>query len=515
MLLTRSLPPQFLLPSWTGPELALAIQRSFLSSTSTRRLKIWKHASSKGTAYKGYGRVGSETEPPIERRGRIYARPSRSEPPTRVRHFKPPRPIPVPLKAFYVGKKYGELGSAEATSGAAIDTHEPDSLNRKDIADLRREMKREDVQKPASVRIRYTTRRIDPDGPALSIRRVDAKKIMQLSQKFSALRREAGYLSPSQKNHLRNGRKKVARLIEKATRDKRGRLTSEQVGHRRKLLAQKMVKGLPGKRLSLEMIEESAKDGREGWNSILSAVDKALNKDTGHETAIITIQRTDRRHDPEASKLSSDEHTARDSGMKRIGTSLKPLPWESKALPESLEAVKSLKPSRGQTSSVPKPTEHSKYGDPQPTAEELSLFEELFPEENRQRDDAVRRAEERLHKLPAFEWDLDERLDESWKTERERRKERLHTIPSRENVSAYLGETRWSPVAGAQETRVHKQNLEYNRRREPSVVVLSGVSKHLEESDFFRVGPKGNHIEGWTSGILKGTLYPTTNFATT
>lgn len=42
------------------------------------------------------------------------------------------------------------------------------------------------------------------------------------------------------------------------------------------------------------------------------------------------------------------------------------------------------------------------------------------------------------------------------------------------------------------------------RRRDASVLILSNASKFLAESDFLRLSTKGQHIEGWTSGIIKG-----------
>jgi hypothetical protein len=47
------------------------------------------------------------------------------------------------------------------------------------------------------------------------------------------------------------------------------------------------------------------------------------------------------------------------------------------------------------------------------------------------------------------------------------------------------------------------------RRREVGVLVLSNGGKSLTESDFLRVSPRGEHIEGWTSSIVKGTRCPT------
>jgi hypothetical protein len=37
-----------------------------------------------------------------------------------------------------------------------------------------------------------------------------------------------------------------------------------------------------------------------------------------------------------------------------------------------------------------------------------------------------------------------------------------------------------------------------------AMLILSGASKHLNESDFMRLGMKGKHLDGWTGGIQKG-----------
>ena len=41
------------------------------------------------------------------------------------------------------------------------------------------------------------------------------------------------------------------------------------------------------------------------------------------------------------------------------------------------------------------------------------------------------------------------------------------------------------------------------------VLVIHRASKTLEETDFYRMSPKGRHIEGWTNGIVKSryTIY--------
>lgn len=45
---------------------------------------------------------------------------------------------------------------------------------------------------------------------------------------------------------------------------------------------------------------------------------------------------------------------------------------------------------------------------------------------------------------------------------------------------------------------------EVTSHREITVLILSNASKTLTRSDFDRLSPKGEHIEGWTSGIIKG-----------
>jgi hypothetical protein len=40
--------------------------------------------------------------------------------------------------------------------------------------------------------------------------------------------------------------------------------------------------------------------------------------------------------------------------------------------------------------------------------------------------------------------------------------------------------------------------------RHPAVLLIAALPKNLEESDFFYLSPKGEHIEGWRSGLIKG-----------
>jgi hypothetical protein len=128
----------------------------------------------------------------------------------------------------------------------------------------------------------------------------------------------------------------------------------------------------------------------------------------------------------------------------------------------------------------------------EPSEEALSLYDELFPEEHRHAKERRRKAEERLDKLPAFKWNMDPKPRRPIEKDCEKKSTESNpfraitqsAVPALEQAQTPL----WSRARG----------------REASVLILRAVSKALEESDFFRIGPKGGHIEGWTSGLTKG-----------
>jgi hypothetical protein len=129
----------------------------------------------------------------------------------------------------------------------------------------------------------------------------------------------------------------------------------------------------------------------------------------------------------------------------------------------------------------------------------LSLFEELFPEES----EAKQRAEERrekLGRLPAFDWKrTTPRDDVKQAAERKKLQEEFKSLPSQTSNGL-----RVEPQQARYLSEREAEEGERRRRREASVLVLNSGMKTLEESDFFRLGPRGEHIEGWTSGIIKG-----------
>ncbi|PVH73342.1 hypothetical protein DL98DRAFT_519999 [Cadophora sp. DSE1049] len=166
---------------------------------------------------------------------------------------------------------------------------------------------------------------------------------------------------------------------------------------------------------------------------------------------------------------------------------------------------------RAGTRSSPRSKEKSEtqYMDqePQTSPKQLSLFEELFPEEALARQRKEKKARERLEKLPAFNWAVETKeLDgRDRKHEQARRKIRENYTPIPEkNTRTRSVLARPSPPAKEafqdRSTSLAGSNGKHSR---VSILVLKACSKTLEESDFYRVGPKGNHIESWTNGILK------------
>ncbi|TVY30305.1 hypothetical protein LHYA1_G001626 [Lachnellula hyalina] len=149
---------------------------------------------------------------------------------------------------------------------------------------------------------------------------------------------------------------------------------------------------------------------------------------------------------------------------------------------------------------------------PAKTTAALSLFEELFPEEG----EAKKKAEERKEKpgrLPAFDWNKTisgDGNENNVKLERERLQKEFRNLPSQTPVALSGNSLRAEDPQPGYLSEKEAEDGERGRRREASVLVLNSATKTLEESDFFRVGPRGEHIEGWTiiPGRDNNTLRP-------
>lgn len=163
---------------------------------------------------------------------------------------------------------------------------------------------------------------------------------------------------------------------------------------------------------------------------------------------------------------------------------------------------------RGTSSSKPPPRAES--AKPPQQKHSLSLFDELFPGENKTTEKRERTSEERLFNLPAFNWIPPEETglspEQTVKAGRKAWKAMSRGLIPKKNVSSEA-----SPNQAVNYTP-HKEHKAESaatiaHKSEPSVLILHACSKNLEESDFFRLGPKGNHIESWTSGITKGNAH--------
>jgi hypothetical protein len=126
---------------------------------------------------------------------------------------------------------------------------------------------------------------------------------------------------------------------------------------------------------------------------------------------------------------------------------------------------------------------------------QLSLFDELFPEEKESGKDR----EAKLDKLPPFQFDGS--FERKARSIRER-------PPLAENPT----DSKYHYARDLPPPTAHTEREDGKRRREAAVLVLNSASKRLEESDFFRIGHKGIHIQGWTTGIIKGMDFTSSQF---
>lgn len=114
-------------------------------------------------------------------------------------------------------------------------------------------------------------------------------------------------------------------------------------------------------------------------------------------------------------------------------------------------------------------------------AQKVSLFEELFPEETRKREDCTLNIEEKYHNVPRLPLpEVGEGFEEDH-GDLDRSRVRSEQVASQATAEAF-------------------------RQEKLAVLVLQIASKSLIESDFRLVAPKGEHISRWTGPgeLLKG-----------
>lgn len=99
-------------------------------------------------------------------------------------------------------------------------------------------------------------------------------------------------------------------------------------------------------------------------------------------------------------------------------------------------------------------------------------------------------------RLPAF----------TWNEEQAPKVRRLHSDNKSPSWGRYNQIPEQSATVSAQDAL--SKLREASVRPGAKLMVLRGVSKQLEESDFFRLDFKGDHIEGWARGLIKGATLP-------
>jgi hypothetical protein len=112
----------------------------------------------------------------------------------------------------------------------------------------------------------------------------------------------------------------------------------------------------------------------------------------------------------------------------------------------------------------------------------LSLFEELFPEEAKE--------QHIVKKSPASIGDP-----------RRLQKDHRQAVKIVKHLAATEHKDVPKESAGNKRHDPHR----FREIRNVSVLVLSNASKSLSLSDFLRLSPKGEHIDGWASGIIQGS----------
>ena len=233
-------------------------------------------------------------------------------------------------------------------------------------------------------------------------------------------------------------------------------------------------------------------EGEDGHNSSQAAAEKELNEPSSVEQGHYTSRPGEERERHDVKILERKD----DGNGFILYTPLKP--------PEDEKRAGAMGTPRLSEKNETQSTDQELQTSPK----QLSLFEELFPEEALARQRMEKKALERLEKLPAFNWNVESKELDS--------RERKHEQARRKTRENYTSIPELNTAARAQSTRPSPQAKEVHQDRSArlagssgkhsrvSILVLKACSKTLEESDFYRVGPKGNHVESWTNGILKG-----------
>jgi hypothetical protein len=129
----------------------------------------------------------------------------------------------------------------------------------------------------------------------------------------------------------------------------------------------------------------------------------------------------------------------------------------------------------------------------------LSLFEELFPEEAKE---LVKSKGSPANIGPS----RGPQKEQIWRSS-EVTESTQDQQPFKISKHLAAKPSRYSDTRHPSAENIHSDQYQFREQGNVSVLALSNASKSLSLSDFLRLSPKGEHIDGWASGIIKGKLY--------
>ncbi|KAI1107483.1 hypothetical protein F4804DRAFT_161550 [Jackrogersella minutella] len=153
----------------------------------------------------------------------------------------------------------------------------------------------------------------------------------------------------------------------------------------------------------------------------------------------------------------------------------------------------SRRPQSSSSTPPPTPSEpQSEQDEVQPTNKPPTLFEKLFPDEAKQ---ARTQHEARTSKNPWSSPLLDQTPPAT--------SDENHSSGTPHANGCSDSKPDNSPTSPPAATPPESTSSDTVALRAQSMLILTAASKQLSESDFLRLGPQGEHVEGWVGGISR------------
>lgn len=527
MLLTHTLPPQFLLPSWSASELAQAVQRACYSGSSRRRsdkdVRDAIRKAATGSSYWGRTRLRTQSipQPGLEtthkdRRSAGTPRPPEPTLSSSLMTFTPrsdgstlrsansmPRKgytpsdgSPVPIRKFAgvrfrkftgIPKEYNTGRGIPTIDGGSVRITKYTTSPQLQRTDGDGRSRVENSFKPSRSiqlsRTLQTRENLRAQSPDLIMSASVNHESRALPMPLGAFHVGKQYSGPQ---NLTSGKQTTAKTVHtmkyENVNDLRGKMALVDAPVDDAGSSNPVQKSLPDTTKHRQRRRQRSRQSGAGKSKVIE-----------HFQTMEEVPLTTQQNRPQLSHSKQDASLVRKRGAPDHVVA----PRSSTAgSDESGFSSLISEPSRPESvKQVPERAE--------PEREPLSLFDELFPEMSRAQYAARKEAEQRLDRLPAFNWKPEQVGVDMEEQRRQERKAKLHVIPIRQDRESLDAKPSFTPIASQMQERESQLDLEL-QRLDASVLVLQAASKTLVESDFFRLGAKGNHIAGWASGILRG-----------